>query len=127
MLVAGAGIAVDRWRRAHPELADHLEALDRAPAPPPPPRAAPSQRPRTARQPAERASTVAATPLDLNRATPAELERLPGIGPGLAARIVDARQRRGSFSAVDDLRRVRGIGEATLERVRALVAIGPAP
>lgn len=125
VLVAGAGIAVDRWRRAHPELAERLEALDRAPAPPPPPRAEPSHRPRAARAP-DRASTAAA-PLDLNRATPAELERLPGIGPGLAARIVDARERRGAFGAVDDLRGVRGIGDATLARVCALLAIGPSP
>jgi competence protein ComEA len=66
-------------------------------------------------------------PLDLNRATSGELERLPGIGPGLAARIVEARQRRGSFGSIDELRRVRGIGATTLARVRPLLAVGPAP
>jgi competence ComEA-like helix-hairpin-helix protein len=125
VLVAGAGIAIDRWRRAHPEIVERLEAFDRAPAPPP--RADPPHRPRSARPPAHAAPETAATPLDLNRATAGELERLPGIGPGLAARIVDARERRGSFASVDDLRRVRGIGDTTLARVRQLVAIGPAP
>jgi competence protein ComEA len=68
-----------------------------------------------------------APPIDLNRASQDELERLPGIGPGLAARIVDSRARRGTFETVDDLRRVRGIGDATLARLRPLLAIGPAP
>jgi competence ComEA-like helix-hairpin-helix protein len=125
VLVAGAGIAIDRWRRAHPEIVERLEALDRAPAPPP--RADPPHRSPPARPPAHATPAIAATPLDLNRATARELERLPGIGPGLAARIVDARERRGSFASVDDLRRVRGIGDTTLARVRRLLAIGPAP
>lgn len=126
VLVAGAGIGIDRWRRAHPELAERLEALDRAPAPPPRPE---PQRPeRAVRALARAAPTTAVTvPLDLNRATRDELQRLPGIGPGLAARIVDTRERRGSFGAVDDLRRVRGVGDATLARVRPLLAVGPVP
>lgn len=119
VLVAGAGIAVDRWRRAHPELAERLEAIDRAPAPPP--RRAPRPTPP---RPGPAASSTA--PVDLNRATTDELQRLPGVGPGLAARIVDARER-GPFDSVDDLRRVRGIGRATLARLRPLLATGPAP
>ena len=57
-------------------------------------------------------------PLDVNLASAAELERLPGVGPALAARIVDVRAREGPFGSVDDLRRVRGVGGATLERLR---------
>ncbi|HEY6099807.1 MAG TPA: helix-hairpin-helix domain-containing protein [Anaeromyxobacter sp.] len=123
MLLTGAGIGIDRWRREHPDTAEQLEALDRAPAPPP--RPAPARPERAARSPL--APSAATTPLDVNRATRDELERLPGIGPGLAGRIVDARERRGPFSSVEDLRRVRGIGHSTLERVRPLLAIGPAP
>lgn len=65
----------------------------------------------------------AAPVLDLNLATPAELERLPGIGPALAARVVAERIRRGRFRSVDDLLAVPGIGPRTLERIRPLVAV----
>lgn len=116
VLIAGAGIGIDRWRRTHPELTERLEALDRTPAPPPPLRSVRPARP------------IAHTaPLDLNRASQDDLERLPGIGPGLAARIVDSRARRGTFDSVEDLRRVRGIGDTTLARLRPLLGIGPAP
>lgn len=125
VLVAGAGIAIDRWRRANPEHAERFEALDRAPASTPP-----ASTPGPVRAPRPLARTAPAsipTPLDLNRASQDDLERLPGIGPGLAARIIDSRTRRGTFGSVDDLRRVRGIGDTTLARLRPLLAIGPAP
>lgn len=57
-------------------------------------------------------------PLDLNRATAQELERLPRIGPSLAARIVAFRLSHGPFRAVDSLIRVPGIGPATLALLR---------
>lgn len=60
-------------------------------------------------------------PLNLNTATAAELEQLPGIGPSLAARIVQYRQEHGPFRTVDALLLVSGIGPATLERIRGLV------
>jgi len=61
--------------------------------------------------------------VNINRATAAELETLPGIGPALAARIVDWRTANGSFKSVDDLDAVSGIGSKMLERIRALVSI----
>jgi competence protein ComEA len=57
----------------------------------------------------------------LNAARPPDLEALPGIGPVLAARIVAERGRGGPFATVDELRRVRGIGPKTLERIRAQI------
>ena len=61
-------------------------------------------------------------PLDLNRATLPELQRLPGIGPKLSQRILDARAKK-PFRSVDDLRRVPGIGPKTLERLRPHVVV----
>ena len=62
-------------------------------------------------------------PVDLNTATAEELEELPGVGPAIAAAIVDERERRGRFATVDDLLDVRGIGEARLEQLRDLVTV----
>lgn len=58
--------------------------------------------------------------LNINTASGAELELLPGIGPALAARILEDRQANGPFKTVDDLDRVKGIGPKTLERIRDL-------
>ncbi len=60
-------------------------------------------------------------PLDVNRATAAELERLPGIGPVRAAAIVADRDARGPYRDVRALTRVRGIGPGTVARLSALV------
>jgi competence protein ComEA len=71
-------------------------------------------------EPADGASTG---PLDLNTATTAQLEELPGIGPVLAEAIVDERERRGGFRSVNELRDVRGIGDKRFEDLRALVTV----
>lgn len=63
--------------------------------------------------------------VDVNRATARELEALPGIGPALAGRIVASREEEGPFRTVEDLQRVRGIGPATVERLRPLARAGP--
>jgi competence protein ComEA len=68
-------------------------------------------------------ATLVAGPLDLNAATAAELEALPGVGPATAAAIVDDRVRNGPFASVDDLDRVSGIGPAKLESLRDLVTV----
>ncbi|HEX5097513.1 MAG TPA: ComEA family DNA-binding protein [Acidimicrobiia bacterium] len=61
-------------------------------------------------------------PIDVNTATEAQLETLPGIGPSLAAAIV-AEREKGPFKSVDDLGRVRGIGDARLDQLRELVTV----
>lgn len=62
-------------------------------------------------------------PVALNTATPTELERLPGIGPALAARIIAWRDSAGGFRDLNDLAKVRGIGPATLARLKPLLAL----
>ncbi|MEW6524699.1 MAG: ComEA family DNA-binding protein [Bacillota bacterium] len=75
------------------------------------------------REEAAAAAAAQGGKININRADRYQLERLPGIGPALAAEIVNYRTRVGPFSSVDDLVRVSGIGEKTLERIRALVTV----
>ena len=63
--------------------------------------------------------------VDLNTATAAELEALPGIGPRTAELIVEYRQEQ-PFAKVEDLMNIRGIGERTFLRLRPLVRVGDA-
>jgi len=65
----------------------------------------------------------AAGPLNVNTASFAELDSLPGIGPAFAQRIVDDRQANGAYASVDELARVRGIGPALVERLRPLICV----
>ncbi|MBA3919284.1 MAG: hypothetical protein C0516_11945 [Gemmatimonas sp.] len=59
--------------------------------------------------------------IDVNSATAAELERLPRVGPALAQRIIEHRQRHGPFQSAEDLRHVRGIGPSTVRLLEPLV------
>lgn len=68
-------------------------------------------------------STASPLSVNINAATAAELELLPGIGPALAQRIIEERTRLGSFKSIEDLDKVRGIGPRTLERLRPLVRV----
>ena len=62
-------------------------------------------------------------PLDINTATAAELEILPGIGEVLAGRIVDYRETNGFFSSPEDLLNVDGIGPKTLESILPYIIV----
>ena len=63
--------------------------------------------------------------LRLNRADRAELEQIPGIGPGLAKQIDEHRRAKGAFQSVDQLRDVKGIGPMTLDKVRPFFRVEP--
>ena len=63
------------------------------------------------------------TRISLNRATPEELSRLPGVGPVLAARIVEHRERYGRFRRPEQLLIVRGISERRFRQLRALLSV----
>lgn len=65
--------------------------------------------------------------IDINRATAADLERLPGIGPSKAKAIVEYQEKHGSFRSVRELTNVKGIGDKTFEALKPLVVAGPGP
>ncbi len=66
----------------------------------------------------KRAPTRASGPVAINRATAKEFESLDGIGPVLASRIVSYRKANGAFTAIEDLKKVPGIGEITFEKFK---------
>jgi competence protein ComEA len=61
--------------------------------------------------------------VDVNTASEAELERLPGVGPSLARRIVEYRQANGPFATPDDLQNVSGIGPSKFAKMEAFVRV----
>lgn len=67
--------------------------------------------------------TSSASPVDLNKATLAELEGLPGVGPVLAQRILDWRTEHGRFTAVDELQEVSGVGAKKFESLKPHVRV----
>jgi competence protein ComEA len=138
------GLGIREWRAGFPDLAERFERFDRdepsAPllpaigedSPPAPPRtrsssakivsnSGPRPEPREARSVAADSDR---RPLDLNHATAAELARLPGIGAGLAQRILAERERRGRFESPEALRQVMGVGPKKLAALRDLVTVG---
>jgi competence ComEA-like helix-hairpin-helix protein len=137
-----AGFGVREWRAGFPDMAQRLEHFDReepaaplipAPAqerrPPAAASAAPPAAAATGPSPAiQRAGPVPMAPtdprpLDINRASLDELSRLPGVGQGLAGRIVAERERRGRFESPDALRYVLGMGPKKLAAIRELVSV----
>jgi competence protein ComEA len=87
-----------------------------------PPREAPVQVVAITDQPRAVEPIAIAEQVNVNTATTQQLETLPGIGPGLAAKIVEDRSRNGRFRSLADLDRVPGIGPKLLEKMRPLVA-----
>ena len=62
-------------------------------------------------------------PIDLNQAGEAELRELPGIGPAMAKRILQFREDHGRFKRVEDLLKVKGIGEKSFQKLRPHITV----
>ena len=71
------------------------------------------------------AAPTATAPLNINTATAPQLETLPGIGPAVAARILEYRQKNGNFKKIEELMNVKGIGEKSFLKIKALVTVAP--
>ena len=69
------------------------------------------------------AKAATSGPLNLNTATVAQLETLPGIGKSVATRILEYREKSGGFKKVEDLMNVRGIGEKSFLKLKPLITV----
>lgn len=68
-------------------------------------------------------ATSAAAPLNLNTATLEQLETLPGIGRSTAQRILEHRQKNGSFKKIEELMNVKGIGEKAFLKLKPMITV----
>jgi comEA protein len=76
--------------------------------------------------PALAQKTPPTQPININTATIAQLETLPGIGPNTAKSIIDFRNRSGPFQRIEELLAIKGISKSKLEKLRPYVTVGPA-
>jgi competence ComEA-like helix-hairpin-helix protein len=136
------GLGVREWRAGFPDAAERLERFDRddetpllpdmtpaagAPASPASPARrpglSPSAPPTPSPPPTAPSPPPPAEPLDVNHADVAALARLPGVGSGLAQRIVEERERRGRFDSPEALRYVLGMGPKKLAAIRPFITV----
>lgn len=70
---------------------------------------------------------LVAAAVDLNSASAKELEAVKGIGPAKAKAVIEYREKNGPFKSVDDLKKVKGFGAKTLDKLRPGLSVGEAP
>ena len=73
-----------------------------------------------------KAAAAPAGPVNLNTATQAQLETLPGIGAAAAKRIIEYRDKNGKFTKIEQLMNVKGIGEKSFLKLKPMITIGAA-
>ena len=74
--------------------------------------------------PAPKSTATAAAPVNLNTATAEQLATIPGVGPKMAERIIDYRQKNGGFKKIEDLMNVSGVGEKSFLKMKPLITVG---
>lgn len=72
-----------------------------------------------------KADAAPSAPLNLNTATVAQLEALPGVGSATAKLIVEHRQKNGGFKKVEELMNIKGIGEKSFLKLKSMVTVVP--
>jgi competence protein ComEA len=87
--------------------------------------AASAQNKATTPKAAATATATATVPVNLNTATAEQLATIPGVGPRMAERIVDYRQKNGGFKKVEDLMNVSGVGEKSFLKMKPLITVTP--
>lgn len=70
-------------------------------------------------------NTAKSNLININTADQKTLEELPGIGPTLAQRIIEYREKNGYFQSIEDIKKVSGIGEKRFEDIKDLITVGP--
>ena len=74
-------------------------------------------------KPAPKAAAASAAVVNLNSATQAQLETLPGVGAATAKRIIEYRQKSGSFKKIEELMNVKGIGEKAFLKLKPYITV----
>jgi competence protein ComEA len=85
--------------------------------------AAAAQQKSAGSKPTAAKAAAPSTPVNINTATQAQLETLPGLGPKVAQRIIEYRQKNGSFKKVEDLMNVKGIGEKSFLKLKPMLTV----
>jgi len=83
-----------------------------------------AQTPETKAARATKAAPAPAGPVNINTATQAQLESLPGVGAKAAQRILDYRKQNGGFKKIEDLMNVKGFGEKTFLKLKPMLTVG---
>jgi competence protein ComEA len=73
--------------------------------------------------PVPKPTATAAAPVNLNTATAEQLATIPGVGPKMAERIIDYRQKNGGFKKIEDLMNVSGVGEKSFLKMKPLITV----
>jgi competence protein ComEA len=116
ILLIGSGVTL--YKKYHPDFAPELllkenRQIEKKIAEPP----------KVSLNPEDPDSKTSNKKINLNTATLQELDSLPGIGKELGKRILDYRESKGNFSSIEELQKIKGIGQKTFEKLKNLVTV----